>query len=109
MSKTIKLRDGKHTLKPPTFYALQLASEYGVDFEQTDFKYSDISAMLAAFLTDSEPLTEDGTPVKVWTPTMAAKVIEPADVSMVLQTITDLLTQAFPESSGDSTERPTSA
>lgn len=109
MKKTsIKLKDGTHSLSAPSFYALQLMSDYGVDFDGGGIGYKDISALLAAFLTDSEPLV-DGEPATVWTPTMAAKVINPAELDTVLEAVNSLLSSAFPDSKGDKEPDPTNA
>jgi hypothetical protein len=111
MNRTIELLDGTHELKPPTFYALQLMSEYNVIFGTDDFSPSSISGMLAALLTDSEPLV-DGAPAKVWTPTMAAKVMDPGGESLeaVVNVVSTLLTEAFPEPKDEPVEdRPTKA
>ena len=101
----ITLLDGEHDLKPPTFYALVLMDDYGVDFESTEPR--SVTGMLAAILTDSERMV-DGEPEKVWTPTMVAKVIDPAKLDVVLAAVTELLLAAFPDPKEDST-RPTKA
>lgn len=102
----ITLLDGVHELSPPTFYALQLMDEYGADL--SDFSPKKLPAMLAAFLTDSEPFA-DGKPAKVWTPVMAAKVIDPMKLSEIVEAIAELLDEAFPDSKGGDEARPTPA
>lgn len=101
--KTITLLDGEHVLSPPTFYALTLMDEYDVDFSD-DFKPSNVAGMLAAFLTDSEPFS-DGKPAKVWTPAEAAKVLTPKAAPSIIDTLAELMAEAFPDVEGS--DRPT--
>ena len=109
MSRTITLLDGEHTLNPPTFYALQLMSEYGVVLGESDlFRPTVIAGILAAILTDSEPFI-DGAPAKVWTPAMAAKVVAPDQVADVLNTITAMINESLPDTDDKPAERPTKA
>lgn len=109
IKRTITLSDGEHEVCTPTFYALQMMTENGVDFDG-GVGYSDISGMVAALLTDSEPLDAKGYPSKFWTPPMAAKVIDPSSIATVMETVTELLNDAFPAPKGDKKdERPTKA
>jgi len=96
MQRSITLTSGEHTVSTPSFYALQLMSEYGVDFGGA-FAYSDISAILAALLTDSEPLDDNGYPRVLWTPPMAAKQLTPDALEPMLAIVTELLNDAFPD------------
>lgn len=105
--KTLVLLDGEHVLSPPTFFSLTLMEDFGVDLLSGAVTAKTIPAVLAAILTDSEPLI-DGEPSKMWTPTMAAKLLRPSDMESVMGVVTDLLAEAFPEGKGES-GRPTSA
>ena len=109
MQKTVTLKDGKHKLSTPTFYALQLMTDYGVELEKGIQRYGDLSAIMAAMLSDAEPL-ENGEPVKVWTPVMAAKVIEPRNMEVITDVLNALITDAFPDDAkAEAPARPTSA
>ena len=45
---TITLLDGEHTLSPPTFYALTLMQDYGVDFDSVDGRPTRLFFVLVA-------------------------------------------------------------
>lgn len=107
-SVTVKLADGKHKLNTPTFYALQLMSEHGVDFDDGAIGYSDISGILAALLTDSEPVDKKGLPKREWSPVQVAKMI-PIDtpVDGLWETVSELIADAVPKGTGESSSDPT--
>jgi len=107
--RTITLLDGEHTLAPPTFYALMLMGDYGVELGANEFTAASLPPMLAALMTDSEPLI-DGAPARVWSPVEVAKLMSPASADDIVSAITELISEAFPDAKEDaSTERPTKA
>jgi hypothetical protein len=89
------LSDGPHQLQKPSFYALQHMAENGFNIS-TGIDLNDprcLSAAIAALLSDSEPTGDDGEPVRVWTPTQAAKLIplEMQKMQEIAQRISELL------------------
>jgi len=104
----LTLADGDHIVSTPTFYALQLMSEYGVDLLAGDVAAtpSAISSVLAALMTDSEPVDARGIPLVIWEPVQVAKLMTIADMGVYVELMTDLIADAMPESQGATSPNP---
>ena len=98
---TLTLRDGsQHELTPPTWYALQHMSDNGLDLfaeEGIDLGVAHVPTILAALLSDSEPLNASGEPSRVWTPTAVMKQLDPGAMFTLLEVVHDLITEALPD------------
>lgn len=108
----VRLTDGDHVVSTPTFYATLLMEESGVDPGLgIDLRMrTHIAVVLAALLTDSEPLDTHGDPQRVWRPVEVAKLIPADSVSAIQDVLRDLLTDAFaaePQAEKRSRKRPT--
>ena len=104
MERTITLTDGEHVIKTPTYYALQLLDENGGNSGSI---VSRLPRILAALLTDSEPL-DKGEPKKVWTVAEVSKLIPtkaPADP--LWDAIRELMDDALPDAPASAPDRPT--
>lgn len=90
MERTIRLLDGEHVLRTPTYYGLQLIDDLGGNDGSV---MGSLPAVLAALLTDAEELDAAGNPMKMWHPVAVAKLIpmdKPiddiwADVSVLIE------------------------
>ena len=104
MERTITLIDGEHIVRTPSYYGLQLIDEYGGN---EGALMGRLPKVLAALLTDSEPLDAKGLPKRTWDPVAVAKLI-PLDVSAesLWETIGELLNDALPDSKAASSDRP---
>jgi len=100
---TIRLLDGEHVLRPPTYYGMQLMDEYG---QGATTELAALPASLAALLTDAEPLDSRGEPARVWHPVEVSKLIPMDGRDNMWDVISALVEEALPQTKAD-TERPT--
>ncbi len=104
MERTITLTDGEHTLRTPTYYGLQLIDELGGN---KGSMMKRLPAILAALLTDSEPLDERHRPAREWGIVEVAKLIPldaPADA--LWEATAELMTDAMPPAKEEPSGRP---
>ena len=104
MERTITLTSGDYVLKTPSYYGLQLIDEYGGN---EGALMGRLPKVLAALLTDSEPLDAKGLPRKTWDPVAVAKLIpmdKPFDV--IWEIVAELIDDALPETKAASSDRP---
>ena len=104
MERTITLIDGEHNVRTPSYYGLQLIDEYGGN---EGALMGRLPKVLAALLTDSEPLDTKGLPRKTWDPVAVAKLI-PMDkpLDALWEIVAALIDDALPESKAASPDRP---
>lgn len=97
----LELTDGKHIVSTPTFYALQLMQENGIDLlgKRVEVTPAIVPKILAALLTDAEPLDDHDNPSVVWNPVAVAKAMRIDAYTDYLDLVTELITDAL--TSGD--------
>ena len=104
MERTITLIDGEHIVRTPSYYGLQLVDEYGGN---EGALMGRLPKVLAALLTDSEPLDAKGLPKKTWDPVAVAKLIpidQPFDA--LWEVVAELIDDALPDTKAASSDRP---
>lgn len=95
---TVELKDGPHVLTTPTFYALQLMAENGIDLlapEGIAITPSLVSGVLAALMTDSEPVGDNGAPARLWSPVEVAKQMKISDTYRYIEIANSLIEDAI--------------
>ena len=106
MERTITLTDGEHVIKTPTYYGLQLIEENGGSQGSVVGR---LPAIIAALLTDAEPLDDKGHPRKVHDPVVVAKSI-PVDgtADALWEAVGEILNSAMPDApTTGASDRPT--
>lgn len=80
----LTLLDGEHAIGKASLYTLELMADNGVDVfdPETAQRFSNprelfdmLPAILAAFLSASEPVDANGDPKKLWTPAQVKRLI----------------------------------
>jgi hypothetical protein len=112
----LTLLDGEHEIGKPSLYVLELMADYGVDifapetlkrFEEPKEIFRLAPALLAAFLTASEPLGPDYEPERVWTPQEVKRLIPLDEVSTLGEVLIALVDGSLPDADQADTTRPT--
>ena len=125
MERVVTLTDGPHKLRTPSHYALDLMDGDGVHFiGVTDEKREAMAAMppmrylavvLAAMLTEAEPVDAAGEPAKHWTYPEVLRLL-PLDAeetgkvdAQTGELLSDALTTLYPQTGEGDTLPPTKA
>lgn len=98
---TLELRDGVHVVSTPTFAAIALMEDNGIDLAKGVNLASAkvLCGLMAALFTASEPL-ENGRFSHIWTPEEAGLLIDGESMPRIVEVLTSLFEDAYPETDG---------
>jgi len=104
---TLELSDGKHIISTPTFAAIALMEDNGIDLAAGVNLASakTLCGVLAAMLTASEPLV-DGHFARTWTPEEAGMLIDGESMGRIAEVLGILFDDAYPNQGDDSSPSP---